>query len=191
MELEYWRNRFSSNINYDTMTGWVKEIIKDETNKLYEFFKYNFSDLEYKKVFDYGCGYGRFSYFFINDLKQYVGTDIIKEVIDKNRFEYPGRDFEYIYEYKKEDTDDLVFLCTVFQYFDDTEAEISLTSEFDNAKNILIIESLAKPNAFLQPHEHNRKPEEIKKIAVNNGWKIQKEAYFTSRENYYFIWITK
>jgi SAM-dependent methyltransferase len=191
MDYEYWRNRFNSGINYDVMMGWDKETIEDETKKIYNEFKNNFSELEYKKVFDYGCGLGRFRNYFVHDWKQYIGTDIIKEIIDKNRTEYQKSEWEYMYEYSKSDIDDLVFLCTVFQYFDNEEAMIALKSEFDNAKNILIIESLANPETVLREHEHNRKPEEIKYIATQCGWIIKKEHYFNSRENYYMLWISK
>lgn len=188
MNLEYWINRFHSGINYDTMIGWDEATRDDEAKKIYDHFKEVFKDLKYNKVLDYGCGLGRFSKLF--DC-QYIGTDIVSEVIEKNKKEMPDKEWIKMYDYQESDLEDLIFLCTVFQYFDDEEAVLSLSSEFYNAKNIVIIESLASKDAVLRAHEHNRQPEKLKELIKTTGWKIKKESYFTSRENYYLVWLTK
>lgn len=188
MDLEYWINRLHSGINYDTMVGWSQETIDDETSKIFEHFKKSFPELKYDKVLDYGCGLGRFAKHFDCD---YVGTDILSEVIENNRIVMPEKKFERIYEYTKDQASGLVFLCTVFQYFDDEEAKLALKSEFDDAKDIVIIESLKGENDIIRSHEHNRKPEILSALVEECGWKIQKSSYLDSRERYFFLWLKK
>lgn len=188
MDLEYWSNRLHSGINYDTMIGWDADTIRDETEKLFNHMKTSFPELKYEKVLDYGCGLGRFATHFDCD---YVGTDILSEVVETNRIAMPNKKFERIYEYTKEQASGLIFLSTVFQYFTDEEASIELQSEFDGAKDIVIIESLKGENDIIRAHEHNRKPEQLIELAEKNGWKVKGQSYFNSRERYFFLWLTK
>ena len=191
MDIEYWQGRYKSGQNYDTMTGWSKDTITDETASLSMAIMEFLGQNVWHRVIDFGCGKARFHPMFDMLQLDYVGTDILKELIDDNRLTYPHINFKYMSEYSKHDIDDLVFMFTVFQYFTDEEADLYLGIEFSDARDIFICESLASPGATLRPHEHNRQPDEIKRIAIKNGWKIKKEKYFNSREKYYFIWLTK
>ena len=191
MDLEYWKGRYKAGQNYDTMTGWCKDTIIDETANLSIAIMDFLGQNVWHKVFDYGCGRGRFFPMFDMLKLDYVGTDILKEIIDENRKTYPNIQFKYIEEYTKKDMDNLVFMFTVFQYFTDEEADYYLGCEFEQSKDIFICESLKGDNDIIRSHEHNRKPDVLKELCIKNGWKINKEMYFNSRENYYFLWLKK
>jgi SAM-dependent methyltransferase len=191
MDIEYWKNRYRSDQNYDTMTGWSKDTITDETANLSMAIMDFLGQNVWRKVIDFGCGKARFYPLFDMWKLDYVGTDILKELIDDNRKLYPHINFKYMSDYSKTDIDDLVFMFTVFQYFTDEEVDFYLGIEFKESRDIFICESLASPGALLRAHEHNRQPDEIKKIAEKNGWKVKKEMYFNGRERYYFLWLIK
>ena len=192
MDKEYWNIRYASGCNYDTMVGWSKETVEDETKILWEAMRSFWGSGQiWEKVMDFGCGCGRFFPYFAELGTVYVGTDILDELIDDNQTKYPKAYFDYMDSYKEWDLTNLVFIFTVFQYFTDEEANHYLKVEFKNAEDIFICESLANEGVVLRPHEHNRQPKNIKIIAENCGWKIHKEVIFNSRERYYFLWLKK
>ena len=108
MDIEYWKARLESGINYDTMVGWNQETIDDETSKLWEAMRTFWGPGQaWAKVMDYGCGRARFYKHFTALGTKYIGTDILEAVIDDNQIRYPEAEFRYSTEYEYWDLENL------------------------------------------------------------------------------------
>lgn len=70
-------------------------------------------DIDYSSVFDVGCGNGRWSHFFKEKNKHYVGVDISEKLVSIAKEHYPEAEFYYG---KVEDIPDRTKFDLVFSY---------------------------------------------------------------------------
>ena len=99
-----------------------------------------YTDFDNKSVLDFGCN--RSNFIRYKPHNNYTGIDIIKEVIDKNKIEFPNYTFKhydgYNYMYNKNGTQELSLnkhydVCVAFSVFTHMTIE-ETTKEMDRVK---------------------------------------------------------
>lgn len=163
----------------------------EEEQKVFEEF-----ELEGKTVLDVGCGDGRFSDFFSEHCKKYVGIDVSEECIKSNIANNTKENVSYVYEniinYKPEEKFDYIVMSLALHEFDIEQQGVALLNVLNlltNDGKVIILDPVICDYSFqaiwniafdvlkLYIHDYSVKhsQEVIKKVVNENLCKITKQ----------------
>lgn len=178
--LSYWLNRYKKQgyNHYGATWNIADGVYNKKVKERQKFFKEWTKGKEFKSVLDFGCGNAYMSELF-ND---YVGIDIVPELIAENKKKYPNNVFFYnLFPAWIIKGFDLILCISVLQYLDNKELNNWLKRFREVSKNLIIQDSTTKSD----DHTFYRSHKELKDLCMNAGFKVYKEISKGAR----WLWL--
>jgi SAM-dependent methyltransferase len=133
----------------------------------------SFFEFRGKSILDIGCGFGdlnRVLYREIGDNYQYLGIDLVDELLNEGKFHYPHSNINFLHadflEYKFKETFDIVLASGIFNHkFSSGENDLFVDRVLKKAWSIcsegLAFDFLSDKVDYRNDHNYHNNPERI------------------------------